>query len=498
MGHRLPLPVKVMLSYLVVVAVGAVPTFFYLRAALSTQLVTESALRLGERTLRLATRLAARPEASRTDELLQLAALTPERLTLISHTGEVLYDTYASRLPLASHASRPEVVQALSLQSEEVPGALTSVPRRPGMGMARRVSDTTGLDTLYVAVQLPGAPQAAQPILRMARRVSTLTDVTDETVTFLRNAQALAVSVALGLSLLSALVLLRPLERLRIMSDRLAQGDYSIDVDVDRRDEIGDVGRALLALATELRQRMATAGAAEALLVQLVDVLDTPVLVFHVNGDVVALNGAARRLLVMEGPRAGQRVRQIVDGVAFQRALRLAEEEGQPEPVVLSQPNGEEVAMRVFVLKRPGTSPLAVLLPPEPSSQSPVLPAFDRVTVRPLRALIEDVRNEVSPALESAGICVDVPRELPAVSLAEVEGRLALALGTTLTASIGAFGGREGNLTLDVELTDTRVGLALDAAPSGEAVARIRSLVEPLGGALSVVDGEAKLWLPRA
>ena len=48
---RLPLPLKVLLSYLAVVAVGAVPTFFYLRQELSEQLLKESAIRLAERGL---------------------------------------------------------------------------------------------------------------------------------------------------------------------------------------------------------------------------------------------------------------------------------------------------------------------------------------------------------------------------------------------------------------------------------------------------------------
>jgi hypothetical protein len=52
--------------------------------------------------------------------------------------------------------------------------------------------------------------------------------------------------------------------------------------------------------------------------------------------------------------------------------------------------------------------------------------------------------------------------------------------------------------SLDIEIEDPRVALALDAAPPTEVVLRVRPLVEPLGGCLDIESGEATLWLPRA
>lgn len=498
MTLRLPIPLKVLLSYLAVVAVGAVPTFFYLRQELTEQLIRESATRLAERGRRMARLLDEVPAERRLAELERLAVLTPERLTLIAPDGEVLFETHAERAELRSHADRPEVQQARSLEEAPIPGTVSQMTPRPGVGIAHRVSDTTGIDSLYVAVRLPGEPATSQPVLRVARRVDTLSDVTDETVRFLGNAQAVAISLALGLSLLAALVLVRPLIRLRTVAEKLASGDFGAHADVKSNDEIGDLGRALVALAAEMRRRMATSGAGEAMLVQLVDVLDAPVVVFQVDGDVIALNGAARKLLAVEGPGAGQRIRDMLDDASFQAALQQAEEEGAPEPVVLRASDGAETSVRVFVLKRPGSAPLGLMLGPSEDARAAILPPVEAVSSRALADLLGEVRAEAERSLGGAGIELDAPRDLPGVQVADAEGRLAAALLTTLTGCAPAFGGRPGKLSLDVEVEDTRVAFALDAAPPVDVIARVRPLVEPLGGTLDVASGEATLWLPRA
>lgn len=498
MSLRIPLPLKVLVSYLAVVAVGAVPTFFYLRQELTHQLLKESGERLAERGRRMARILSDVPPDRRFRELERLADLTPERLTLIAPVGEVSFDTHAEQGELRSHASRPEVLQARSLTEEPVPGTATFLKPRPGIGVARRVSETTGIDSLYVAVRLPGEPAASQPVLRVARRVDTISDVTDQTVRFLRNAQAFAISVALGLSLLAAVVFVRPLIRLRSTAEKLAAGDFGASADISPIDEIGDLGRSLLALAAEMRRRMATSGAGEAMLVQLVDVLETPIVIFQVDGEVIALNGPARKLLAVEGPSAGQRVRDLLDDVAFQAALKQAEEEGHPEPVSLRAKDGVQTSVRVFVLKRPGTAPLGLLLGPADVRETALLPAVDDVRPRSLADLIGEVCLEVTGAFEGVGIELDAPVELPAVQLADADGRLADALLTTLRGCMPAFGGRPGKLSLDVEVEDTRVAVALDAAPPSDVLARVRPLLEPLGGRIFVESGEATLWLPRA
>jgi HAMP domain-containing protein len=369
--------------------------------------------------------------------------------------------------------------------------------RRLGLGVARRVSATTGKDLLYVA-KLVGS-DAAGDVLRLSSSVEGIQRISSGTEAVLRNAQAVAVSVALGLSLLAALVLVRPLARVRTVAEQLAAGDFGLRASQHANDEIGDVGRALEKLVPELRRRMAVAGAGEAMLVQLVEVLDKPVAIFEVDGDVLALNGAARRLLQIEGPSAGQSLREMLDDEALREALALAEEEGQPESVRLRARDRIVEGASVFVLKRPGSAPLGLLLAPTlDDEQVSDLPQPSDVEPLALSTLLESAQETANGSLAGSGVELSAPSELPEVSLADAQGRLASALTRTLVSCAGTFGGRPGRIHLDITVQDTRVGLSLDAGTGTDDLGVIRPLIEPLGGSVDTEPGETTLWLPRA
>ena len=62
---RVPLPAKLLLSYLLVISIGAVPTVVYMKARLHTELQGDAALRLGETVRRMARAIAALPPEAR-------------------------------------------------------------------------------------------------------------------------------------------------------------------------------------------------------------------------------------------------------------------------------------------------------------------------------------------------------------------------------------------------------------------------------------------------
>jgi len=478
MAIRIPLPGKVLLSYLLVVAVGALPTFVYLKREMVTALEADAQSALSDRIGRLVRALSP-PDVDRVAYLDEVSRLLPERVTLVASSGTVLFDSRAKG-ELRSYAERAEIIEA----------------QASGSGAGKRSSLTTGAETLYVARRI-GA-QGSGDILRLGTSVEGLKLVSDRTVAVLRNAQAVAVSLALGLSLLAAMVLVRPLSRVRTAAEALAAGDFGVQLGKMGNDEIGDVGRALDALMPELRRRMAIAGAGEAMLVQLVEVLNMPVAIFEIDGKVLTLNGAARRLLQIEGPSAGQRLREMLDDESLKAALVLAEEEGQPEPVRLRFRDRIVEGASVFVLKRPGAAPLGLLLAPALPQEESQLPSASDVTPLPLAVLIERAQETANGSLADRGVELRPPSDLPEVALADAQGRLTSALSRTLLSCAGTFAGRPGRLKLDVEVEPTRVGLRFDAATGGDDLGAIRPLLEPLGGTIDAQPGETTLWLPRA
>ena len=85
----------------------------------------------------------------------QIATSDRLRLTLISQTGEVIADSVSeSTSELPSHAGRPEVSTAL----------------QGSMGFDKRVSETDGIEYLYVAI--PSSARAEGAVLRVSMPVA--------------------------------------------------------------------------------------------------------------------------------------------------------------------------------------------------------------------------------------------------------------------------------------------------------------------------------------
>src|SRR6185295_5145843 len=107
---RIPLPVKLMISYLVIVTIGAGPTFVYVRAKLQADLMADAAAVLIARSKRVARALGNAPPAERMGQLRLLGEASVDRVTFLSPTGEVLFDNeVASGVRLENHLGRPEV-----------------------------------------------------------------------------------------------------------------------------------------------------------------------------------------------------------------------------------------------------------------------------------------------------------------------------------------------------------------------------------------------------
>jgi len=108
---RLPLPAKLLISYLVVVATAAVPTFIYVRSALQQDLLALAEDRLREGTRRAASGLMPYRERELVDRTRQISSVLAQRVTLLSSTGEVLFES--DSLNLQTRQARPEVQEAM-------------------------------------------------------------------------------------------------------------------------------------------------------------------------------------------------------------------------------------------------------------------------------------------------------------------------------------------------------------------------------------------------
>lgn len=207
---------------------------------------------------------------------------TSVRFTVIDHEGVVLADSAADPATLENHGSRPEVAQALAGVE----------------GRARRTSATMGVEEVYVAIPLAaGTAPWSRGVVRVAQPASKVDDLVAAAwrVPLLVWAVLLLPTLAVGFLLTRPLI--RPLERLREMTARVASGDFAARTGVRSRDELGELARSLNDMAEQLETRSADLSAESERLQQMLTAMDEGVLLLDAEGRLVLANPAAERVL---------------------------------------------------------------------------------------------------------------------------------------------------------------------------------------------------------
>lgn len=177
-------------------------------------------------------------EAMPADVLIEMTSGTDNRVTIIDDKGRVLADNREDPAVMTNHRDRPEILRAAS----------------HGIGVSERHSATLDRNMLYVAL----AVREADRLLGFVRVAVPLARV-DEQLATLRNRIFMSAALVGGLCLLLVFFLAgritRPITGITNVATRLAQGEYSLRLTVDRQDEIGSLAAALneMAKATEDR-----------------------------------------------------------------------------------------------------------------------------------------------------------------------------------------------------------------------------------------------------
>ncbi len=237
----------------------------------------------------------------------ELQALTQQmggeigaRVTLIDARGRVLADTHHDPATMENHADRPEVREAL----------------RAGMGESERYSHTLGMHRLYVAVPVwderPGPGRAPLGVVRLSLSLDEVQRHGERLRQALLLTLGAAALIAVGLSILFARTLTRPLRLLRDAALGLAQGDLTRRAPVKSQDEIGDLARAFDRMATRLDESIAALARDRGQMRAVFDTMADGLLVADPDARVRLLNPAAGVLLgVSAAGAAGKTVLDV-------------------------------------------------------------------------------------------------------------------------------------------------------------------------------------------
>jgi two-component system, OmpR family, phosphate regulon sensor histidine kinase PhoR len=152
-----------------------------------------------------------------------LAQAAGGRLTRIDHQGKVLADTEQRPEKMDNHSTRPEFLAALNGQP----------------GSAKRLSASTGVNYLYVAVPAPeGALRLAVPLKEVQGQVDVIRR-------HLLTATALAFIPTMILTAFLARFVSHKLGRIIDYAAQLAQGNFRARLDHPGTDELGVLGSKL-------------------------------------------------------------------------------------------------------------------------------------------------------------------------------------------------------------------------------------------------------------
>jgi two-component system phosphate regulon sensor histidine kinase PhoR len=157
------------------------------------------------------------------------------RITIIAPDGTVIGDSDADPAGMNNHLDRPEIAEAVA----------------DGIGSVQRQSGTVDAKFLYVAVQIPGAPDyIAETALPISQVDNAMSDVRQR----IAAGTLFAVFVSIIASLLISRKITGSLKEVRDSAVRVAGGDLDVTIEPPSTRELADLATAFNTMTGQLDQ----------------------------------------------------------------------------------------------------------------------------------------------------------------------------------------------------------------------------------------------------
>jgi two-component system phosphate regulon sensor histidine kinase PhoR len=208
------------------------------------------------------------------------------RITLIAKDGTVLGDTDENPLTMENHATRPEVVAALS----------------SGLGQSIRYSATLREEMMYVAVpvvnqgQILGISRVALPLTAVQSSVNSAV------VTIVIVIVIVAILVILAAAFIARMIT-RPVRRITKVAEGIASGKLGQQIQVQTNDEIGRLGHAFNQMSSNLRELVGEISTERTKLQTVLANMADGVVMIDAGGKIILANRAAERFFSVNRQR---------------------------------------------------------------------------------------------------------------------------------------------------------------------------------------------------
>lgn len=340
------------ISYAGVVVVSAAAIGLLVSHHLRQEAVRETELSLFRTARLLAAMQAAQPAR------LWSEPLSREVTELASDTGLHLALLFANG-SLAAESTPSRIFGAKAVLTEELLGA-----RQSAFGQTVRALGPRGPLHMFVAApifleyELIGYARVGLPMAQLEERQVALGRG-------VAAGASLSVLAALGVGLLVARYVTRPLAAIGAACQRLAAGRPHECIALARDDEFGIVATTIDRMAEEVQRRISAESRERQRLATLLEVMTDGVIAISARGTIAYLNAVAGRLLAMEISAVNGPWREAVVPPAVREAYNLARDTGRHvkrEVHLAGHPHDQILRLDATPLQDDTGSPLGVLL----------------------------------------------------------------------------------------------------------------------------------------
>ena len=293
MGFR----TKLMLSYIVLIALITGSFYFYIDHVLQQEMIEESRVNLANQA-QLARLLVISNKGVQPPQQLaeKVGTVIRSRVTLVAPDGTVTGDSDVGKTRLGqleNHLQRPEVQEAF----------------KNGSGSALRYSETLRTTMLYSAMSYgSGTPEG---VIRLAMPLEYLSSTRSKLHGLVGGAALATVLIALLFSGLLSNLTTRPLRDMAEAAARIGHGGRGARIKVNSRDEIGQLAGVLNEMSQRIEDQVQTLSAEKQRLDTILRSMGEGVMVAAPDGLITLVNPAFRSLFLIEGEVEGKKLVEI-------------------------------------------------------------------------------------------------------------------------------------------------------------------------------------------
>ena len=260
------------------------------------------------------------------------------RFTIVDKAGNVIKDSENNNLE--NHSSREEIIGAF----------------KNGKSTSTRYSRTEGVNVIYYATKID-----ENTVLRSSVPISNIKFFTEGYIKYYLIIIIFVILLCLGLSLKLIRAIIYPLKELEIVTDKIANGDYSRRVDIHTNDEIGSLANTFNNMADQLNSKIIDSIDKQNKLEAILESMECGVIAVDNKQNVILINPYAQNLLGINKDIIGKNISEYIidyDIISFMRSIH----EIETKEIKLMHPIPRELRIKKSPIINTKKIPIGVVL----------------------------------------------------------------------------------------------------------------------------------------